>query len=125
MLRDEKMNSTVSKIIGIVIAILQVFDILIHAAADQLEFLRVTANIIILIWLAIVFFGRLGQVSKAASAGAIGLYLLLNLIFLFQAGFTNPDQGGAPRTMLFILVFLTIVLSTLFTTNHQGSGQIS
>lgn len=54
------MNSTVSKIIGIVIAILQVFDILIHAAADQLEFLRVTANIIILVWLAIVFLGRLG-----------------------------------------------------------------
>ena len=118
------MNSTVSKIIGIVIAIVQVFDILIHAATDQLEFLRVTANVILLTWLAIVFFGRLGQVSKVASAGAIGLYLLLNLIFLLQAGFTNPDQGGAPRTMLFILVFLTIVLSTLFTTNHQRSGQI-
>lgn len=119
------MNSTVSKITGIVTAIVQVFDILVHAATDQLEFLRVTANIIMLIWLAIVFFSRLGQVSKAASAGAIILYFLLNLIFLFQAGFTNPAQGGAPRTMLFILVFLTIVLSTLFTTNHQGSGQIS
>lgn len=125
MLRDEKMNSTVSKITGILIAIVQVFDILIHAATDQLEFLRVTANIILLVWLVIVFVGRLGQVSKAASAGAISLYLLLNLIFLFQAGFTNPDQGGAPRTMLFILVLLTIVLSTLFTTNHQRSGQIS
>lgn len=125
MLRDEKMNLTASKITGIVIAIVQVFDILIHAATNQLELLRVTANIILLIWLAIVFFGRLGQVSKAISAGAISLYFLLNLIFLFQAGFTNPDQGGAPRTMLFILVFLTIVLSTLFTTNHQRSGQIS
>lgn len=119
------MNLTASKITGIVIAIVQVFDILIHAATNQLELLRVTANIILLIWLAIVFFGRLGQVSKAISAGAISLYFLLNLIFLFQAGFTNPDQGGAPRTMLFILVFLTIVLSTLFTTNHQRSGQIS
>ena len=118
------MNSTASKITGIVIAIVQVFDILIHAATDQLEFLRVTANIVILIWLAILFFGRQRQVSKAASAGAIGLYLLLNLIFLLQAGFTNPDQGGAPRTMLFILVFLTIVLSTLFTIKHQRSGQI-
>ena len=107
------MNSTVSKITGIVIAIVQVFDILIHAATDQLEFLRVTANILILVWLAILFFGRLRQVSQAASAGAIGLYLLLNLIFLFQAGFTNPAQGNAPRTMLFILVILTSLLSIL------------
>lgn len=107
------MNSTASKITGIVIVIVQVFDILIHAATDQLEFLRVTANIVILVWLAILFFGRLRQVSQAASAGAIGLYLLLNLIFLFQAGFTNPEQGGAPRTMLFILVILTSLLSIL------------
>ncbi len=105
------MNSTVSKITGIVIAIVQVFDILIHAATDQLEFLRVTANILILVWLVILFFGKLRQISKAASMGAIGLYLLLNLIFLFQAGFTNPDQGGAPRTMLFMLVILTSILS--------------
>ena len=107
------MNSTASKIIGIVIAIVQVFDILIHAATDQLEFLRVTANIVILVWLAILFFGKLRQVAKATSAGVLGLYILLNLIFLFQAGFTNPEQGGAPRTMLFILVILTSLLSIL------------
>ena len=107
------MNSTASKITGIVIAIVQVFDILIHAATDQLELLRVTANIVILVWLAILFFGWLGQVSQAVSAGAIGLYLLLNLIFLFQAGFTNPAQGNAPRTMLFILVIFTSLLSIL------------
>ncbi len=105
------MNSSASKITGIVIVIVQAFDIFIHAATDQLELLRVTANIVILVWLAILFFGRLGQISKAASAGAIGLYILLNLIFLFQAGFTNPEQDGAPRTMLFILVILTSILS--------------
>ena len=107
------MNSSASNITGIVIATVQVFDILIHAATDQLELLRVTANIVILVWLAILFFSRLGQVSKAVSAGAIGLYILLNLIFLFQAGFTNPEQGGAPRTMLFMLVILTSFLSML------------
>jgi hypothetical protein len=107
------MNSTASKFTWIVIACVQVFDILIHAATDQLEFLRVTANIVILVWLAILFFGKLGRVLKAASAGAIGLYFLLNLIFLFQAGFTNPDQSDAPRTMLFILVILTSLLSIL------------
>lgn len=107
------MNSTASIITGIVIAIVQVFDILIHAATDQLELLRVTANIVILVWLAILFFRRLRQVSQAASVGVIGLYILLNLIFLFQAGFTNPAQGNAPRTMLFILVILTSLLSIL------------
>ena len=107
------------------IGLIQIIDILIHAATDQLEFLRVASNLVILVWLAILFFSWLKQVSQAASAGAIGLYLLLNLIFLFQAGLTNPAQGGAPRTLLFILVILTILLSTLFTLTHQRSGHIS
>ena len=107
------------------IGLIQIIDILIHAATDQLEFLRVASNLVILVWLAILFFGWLKQISQAVSAGAIGLYLLLNLIFLFQAGLTNPAQGGAPRTLLFILVILTILLSTLFTLTHQRSGHIS
>lgn len=118
------MNSTASKITGIVIAIVQVFDILIHAATDQLEFLRVTSNFVILIWLAILFFNK-RMIKPSASFGSISLYLFLNLLFLAQAGLTNPAQGDAPRTMLFILVILTILLSTLLTHTHQRSGYIS
>ena len=112
------------KTLGIIIAFTQLFDLVLHAITNQLEFLRVTSNIIILLWLMLFLFGKM-KISYFASFGTIGLYLFSNILFLAQAGLTNPAQGGAPRTLLFILVFLTIVLSTLFTTNHQGSGQIS
>lgn len=112
------------KTLGIIIAFTQLFDLVLHAITNQLEFLRVTSNIIILLWLMLFLFGKM-KISYFASFGTIGLYLFFNILFLAQAGLTNPAQGGAPRTLLFILVFLTIVLSTLFTLHHQRSGQIS
>lgn len=117
-----KMKKTALKTLGIGIALIQFFDVLLHAATDQLEFLRVTSNLVILSWLAFLFFSK-RMIKPSASFGSISLYLFLNLLFLAQAGWTNPAQGGAPRTMLFILVILTILLSTLLT--HQRSGQIS
>lgn len=109
------------KTLGIIIAFTQLFDLVLHAITNQLEFLRVTSNIIILLWLMLFLFGKM-KISYFASFGTIGLYLFSNILFLAQAGLTNPAQGGAPRTLLFILVFLTIVLSTLFTLHYQRSG---
>lgn len=117
-------RTTSLKTLGIIIAFTQLFDLVLHAITNQLEFLRVTSNIIILLWLMLFLFGKM-KISYFASFGTIGLYLFFNILFLVQAGLTNPAQGGAPRTLLFILVFLTIVLSTLFTLDHQRSGQIS
>lgn len=101
-----------SKFLLIAIALLQLFDIFIHAATNQLEFLRVTSNLVILVWLALVFVGKIDTILLAA-IGFVGLYLILNTIFLVQAGLTNPAQGGAPRTMLFTLVVLTVILSVV------------
>lgn len=115
------MNTTASKIIGGSIAFVQVFDIFIHAATDQLEFMRVTSNIIVLIWLALFFLTRLGRGTKSVSFGVIGFYLLLNLIFLFQEGFTNPEQGDTPRIMLFVLVTLTSILSLILASKSQDT----
>ena len=39
------------KTLGIGIALIQFFDVMLHAAIDQLEFLRVTSNLVILSWL--------------------------------------------------------------------------
>lgn len=115
------MNTTASKIIGGSIALVQVFDIIIHAITDQLEFLRVTSNIIILIWLVLLFRRQAGEDARFTSFGVIGFYLLLNLFFLFQEGFTNPEQGNAPRTMLFILVTLTSILSLILASKSQDT----
>lgn len=105
-------------LLAIGIALIQLIDIIIHAATDQLEFLRVTSNILILIWLTVLCLTKV-KTNRFASFGTVGLYLFLNLLFLAQAGFTNPTQGGAPRTMLFILVILTTALSTWLTTKQQ------
>lgn len=104
-------------LLGIGIAIIQIFDIVIHAVSDQLEFLRVASNVVILAWLGITMLGKFRD--KLTAFGTIGLYAVLNVLFLMREGFTNPEQGGAPRTMLFILVVLTIGLSALLSTQQK------
>ena len=103
------------RVLQIAVAIIQVFDIIIHAATDQLEILRVTSNVIILLWLAIVTMGKFNLKFPQIAATSIGAYLVLNAIFLAMAGMTNAEQGGGLRITLFLLVFLTITLSTLLT----------
>ena len=101
------------KVLGSVIALIQLFDIVIHARTDQLEPLRVTSNIIILLWLFFWVLRKLDIKSFVTSIGVVGSYLVLNIIFLAREGITNPQQGGQLRIMLILLVFLTITLSTL------------
>lgn len=115
-----KNTNPILKISGISIAIVQIFDIFIHAATNQLEPLRVTSNLVLLAWLMIWMFGKSKDIFRTTSIGAIGLYLLLNIIFLAREGFTNPKQGGEPRAMLFVLVFLTAVLATIFVTKQKN-----
>ena len=108
-------TSPILKITGIGIAVIQVLDILLHASTNQLEILRVSSNIIILLWLAVVASGRLNTKFLVTAISAIGLYLILNIIFLTQEGVTNVEQGGGIRGTLFLLMFLTITFSALLT----------
>lgn len=93
---------------SIVIVLLQVFDIIIHAATNQLELLRVTANSLIIA----AFLAMHNPVMRLKHWRVVGIYLALNLFFLAREGFTNPATGE-PRTALFILVVLTTALSSL------------
>lgn len=103
------------RVLQITVALIQIFDIVIHAATDQLELLRVSSNVVILLWLAIVTMEKFNEKFLQMAASSIGAYLILNVIFLAVEGVTNAEQGGGLRTMLFLLVFLTITLSTLLT----------
>ena len=106
-----KKSTTLLKTLGIAIALLQLFDIAIHAATDQLEFLRVSSNVIILFWLAVTASEWRNAKGVLAAISAVGAYLILNLVFLAREGFTNPEQGGELRVVLILLVFLTVASS--------------
>lgn len=93
------------------LALVQVVDIGLHAATGQAEAMRITANAAILVWLAVAAVGRGRTAHRWLGAAALAIYLLLNALFLAQAGLTNPAQGGAPRVALFVLVALTLGLS--------------
>lgn len=61
-------TNTLLKVLGIGIALVQIFDVIIHAASDQLEPLQVSSNVIILVWLAIVI-SLIRQAVDLNSAG--------------------------------------------------------
>lgn len=108
-MQTQKNRPPFSRPLGLGLAIVQLFDILIHAATDQIEPLRVTSNVVILLWVGLAAAGRVR--GKALPGAAIGAYILLNSAFLATEGFTNPQQGGAVRWMLFVLVIATLSLA--------------
>ena len=108
-------TSAIWRILGMGIALVQIFDGVIHAAANQLEPIRVAANVIILLWLVTINFGRFKANFLPISFGSIGAYLVLNLIFLAREGLTNPAQDNEPRVMLLLLLVLTLIFSTWLT----------
>jgi hypothetical protein len=99
--------------IRIGIALLQLLDIAVHAATDQLEVMRVASNLLILLWLAVGYFGRSSTNFFWTASASIVVYLFLNLLFLAQAGLANPEQSGGLRIALFLFVSLTAVFSLL------------
>lgn len=100
-----------ARFLAIVIAFVQLFDIVIHAATAQLEPVRVGSNLVILLWLVLAASGRISAYLRQVGVTCLGVYLLLNALFLAQAGVTNPAQGDEVRWMLFVLIFLTLVLA--------------
>lgn len=112
-------KARVLHILGLGIAAIQVFDLIIHAATNQLEPLRVASNLVILVWLAIIASGRFLTISLRVAISSVSAYAVLNGIFLAREGVTNVEQGGELRITLFVLVFLTLTLSILLTYLYQ------
>ena len=107
------------KALGAGIILIQLFDLLIHAATNQLEILRVSSNVILLLWLAVTALGRYNTKFLSLAVGSIGGYLALNFIFLALEGVTNVEQGGELRGMLFLLMSLTVAASFLLIHVHK------
>lgn len=87
-------SSTLLRVFEIAIALLQLFDIAIHAATNQLEFLRVASEC------DHSFMGGGSSIWRnakgvLAAISAVGAYLILNLVFLAGEGLTGiPEQGS-------------------------------
>lgn len=114
-LKQINTTSIFLKVLGIGIALIQLVDIIIHTATNQLEPIRVLSNVIVLLWLAIVALGRFNAKFLSIAVSSIGLYLILNIIFLTREGLTNIKQGQELRIALLLLASLTTGLSTLLT----------
>jgi hypothetical protein len=102
------------------VALLQLVDIVIHAATDQIEPIRVVANLIILAWLAYLQVTPVAA-SRRLGVAAVGAYMALNAYFLAQAGWVNPASGD-PRVALILLVLLTVLLSVALLTRQPVSN---
>jgi len=92
----------------VALVLLQGVDVSVHAAAGQIEPLRVVASVLIAGW-AIVAVVRRDAARGLVVQAALGAYLLLNAVFVALEGVTNPDQSGAVRWPLFALVAATTV----------------
>jgi len=110
MLQDRLIARMLLSIIGLV----QVFDIFVHVALNQAEPLRIIGNIVVLLLLASLAFrsGASKTNFRQIALGAVISYLVLNGIFLAIHGVTNQ---GNPRTVMFLLVGVTTVLSLFYT----------
>lgn len=90
----------------------QLFDIIIHLATNQVEPIRLVAIGFVLIALAATrFTGSIFSIGALATAG--GVYLLLNSIFLLDNGLSNP-ASGEPRVSLMLIVISTSLLGVLY-----------
>ena len=94
------------------IILIQVADTTVHVLANQIEPLRIIANIIIIIWLLLPS----KNLTKSISLGSISLFAILNIYFLSQFGITNE---GSPRIFFWGAVISTLALSGYFIKNTE------
>lgn len=112
-MQTQSMTRTVRGL-AIALVAVQMIDVIIHAATNQLEPIRVLSNMLIILWLALAVSGRFAARFQQTAVGFVGVYILLNAYFLVTQGLTNPTSGQ-PRTALLVLVALTVAISTVWT----------
>ena len=74
----------------IIIAAIQVVDVAVHILSDQVEPLRIAANIAVIAWALVSAL----NLSKKQSMVNLSVFIVLNLVFLLQNGIAND---GSPR----------------------------
>lgn len=94
-------------IIAGILAVLTVFDIVLHVAIDDVEPLRIAGNIIVLTTaLGILVIPRLRRAWIAFAAGAWNL--VLNLIFINQEGIGTLGAALVAATTVLCVVLMVM-----------------
>lgn len=88
--------------------LVQAADILLHVSTGQVEWVRILASLILAGWALVAMRQPTGRGWLALLA-----YLGLNGWFILQNGITNPEQGGALRIMLLVLVLISSLLAVV------------
>ena len=89
----------------VALAGVQLIDIAFHLATGQPEVLRIIASSVIVV-AAVV--SRAVPAGTAVLVAGAAIYLVLNVVFLTEAGLMNPTTG-APRIPLFVFISMTLV----------------
>lgn len=110
--QPSQLNAVAKGLLGGILLI-QVFDIGIHVATNQIEPLRIASNLIILAWTVVILAGKIHEKVVLATGVTVFTYLACNILFLLREGVTNPNQGGNFRVVLFVLVGVTVGLSVV------------
>jgi hypothetical protein len=107
-----------TKLCILIIVAIQLLDLIFHGASGQLEPLRVTANIVMVVTVLIPLFLRHASGVLTAAVGLI-VYLILNTMFVLTAGLYN---NGSFRFGLVAFVMLTILAVLFLCRVLQRSG---
>jgi len=106
--KNKNRNESIA-FIGVLIIIVQLFDVAVHILSGQVEPIRIASNMLVMFWVSFATF-LLYPFSQKISFAVLLIYFLLNLIFLLNNGLLN---NGNPRVVFFILIALTLLLSVL------------
>ena len=85
---------------------IQIIDVAVHIATDQVETLRIISNSIIVLWAGWL----IHKTNKLLDYGLVGSYILLTLFFIMLNGITND---GSPRIFFLGSVTITLAISAL------------
>ncbi len=91
------------------ILVIQIVDILIHVLSNQIEPLRIIANLIIIIWV-------LAIKENKYDWPIVSIFLALNAVFLVQNGVLNE---GEPRIFFSISILLTFILGLRYISTRK------
>ncbi|MGB1462968.1 MAG: hypothetical protein ACPG8Q_05490, partial [Candidatus Poseidoniaceae archaeon] len=89
-----------------ILLFIQALDVFIHVASGQVESLRISASVMLVIaaWMILASPGG----AKGVGIANAFAFMVLNGVFLSVSGLSNPETGSL-RVPLFVLVTLSLV----------------